>query len=64
MTQIHDGILNSFIIIFLNYFQGPISVQMQLEISVQHHFIVAGKNSDNLRAIMKKTGTEVISYHI
>lgn len=32
---------------------------MQLEISIQHHFIVAGKNSDNLREIMKNTGTEV-----
>lgn len=38
---------------------SPLSVQMQIEISTQHHYIVAGKNSDNLRAIMSITGTEV-----
>lgn len=35
---------------------------MQIEISKQHHFTVAGKNSDNVRAIMNSTGTEVLFY--
>lgn len=35
-------------------------VQMQIDIAVQNHFVVAGKSSENLRGIMKSTGTEII----
>lgn len=37
-----------------------IPVQMHLEISTQHHPIVLGKSSQNLREIMQRTGTKVI----
>lgn len=37
-----------------------IPVQMHLEISTQHHPIVLGKNSQNLRDIMQRTKTKII----
>lgn len=37
-----------------------IPVQMHLEISTQHHPIVVGKNSQNLREIMQRTNTKII----
>jgi protein bicaudal C len=37
-----------------------IPVQMHLEISTQHHPIVLGKNSQNLREIMQRTKTKII----
>lgn len=33
---------------------------MQLEISIQHHAIVVGRASTNLREIMNKTGTKIM----
>jgi protein bicaudal C len=41
-------------------FQSQISVQMQLEISTQHHPIVLGRASGNLREIMSRTGTQIM----
>lgn len=37
-----------------------IPVQMHLEISTQHHPIVLGKNSQNLREIMQRTNTKIM----
>lgn len=37
-----------------------IPVQMHLEISTQHHPIVLGKGSQNLREIMQRTSTKII----
>lgn len=34
---------------------------MQLEVSTQHHPIVLGRASSNLREIMSRTGTQVSS---
>ncbi|CAO1360776.1 unnamed protein product [Diamesa tonsa] len=39
---------------------GQILVNMHIEISTQHHAIVLGKSSHNLREIMARTGTKII----
>ncbi|XP_053675629.1 protein bicaudal C [Anopheles nili] len=39
---------------------SQIPVQMQLEISTQHHPIVLGRVSSNLRKIMDRTGTQIM----
>lgn len=39
---------------------NQIPVQMQLEISTQHHPIVLGRASSNLREIMSRTGTQIM----
>lgn len=39
---------------------NQIPVQMQLEISTQHHPIVLGRASGNLREIMSRTGTQIM----
>ncbi|XP_058125914.1 protein bicaudal C homolog 1-B [Anopheles ziemanni] len=39
---------------------NQIPVQMQLEISTQHHPIVLGRASSNLREIMNRTGTQIM----
>ncbi|XP_053696138.1 protein bicaudal C [Sabethes cyaneus] len=39
---------------------SQIPVQMQLEISTQHHPIVLGRASSNLREIMSRTGTQIM----
>ncbi|XP_050101510.1 protein bicaudal C [Anopheles aquasalis] len=39
---------------------NQIPVQMQLEISTQHHPIVLGRASSNLRDIMLRTGTQIM----
>lgn len=39
---------------------SQIPVQMQLEISIQHHPIVVGRMSSNLREIMNKTNTKIM----
>ncbi|XP_050076914.1 protein bicaudal C [Anopheles maculipalpis] len=39
---------------------SQIPVQMQLEISTQHHPIVLGRASCNLREIMNRTGTQIM----
>uniref|UniRef100_A0A182YDQ3 Uncharacterized protein n=1 Tax=Anopheles stephensi TaxID=30069 RepID=A0A182YDQ3_ANOST len=39
---------------------SQIPVQMQLEISTQHHPIVLGRASSNLREIMNRTGTQIM----
>lgn len=39
---------------------NQIPVQMQLEVSTQHHPIVLGRASSNLREIMSRTGTQIM----
>ncbi|EAA14677.4 AGAP009268-PA, partial [Anopheles gambiae str. PEST] len=39
---------------------SQIPVHMQLEISTQHHPIVLGRSSSNLREIMNRTGTQIM----
>uniref|UniRef100_A0A8D8G680 Protein bicaudal C n=3 Tax=Culex pipiens TaxID=7175 RepID=A0A8D8G680_CULPI len=39
---------------------NQIPVQMQLEVSTQHHPIVLGRASGNLREIMSRTGTQIM----
>lgn len=40
--------------------QSQIQVQMSMEISPQHHSIVLGKQSSNLKLIMQRTGTQIM----
>jgi protein bicaudal C len=40
--------------------QSQIQVHMTMEISPQHHSIVLGKNSNNLKQIMQRTSTEIM----
>lgn len=46
--------------LLLSLFQNEIPVQMSIEISPQHHFIVAGRNYSNLKEIMMVTGAQII----
>ncbi|XP_017885283.1 protein bicaudal C homolog 1 isoform X2 [Ceratina calcarata] len=39
---------------------SQIQVQMSMEISPQHHSIVLGKQSSNLKMIMQRTGTQIM----
>lgn len=41
-------------------FQSQIQVQMSMEISPQHHSIVLGKQSSNLKMIMTRTATQIM----
>ena len=40
--------------------QTQVQVHMTMEISPQHHSIVLGKNSNNLKQIMQRTSTEIM----
>jgi hypothetical protein len=40
--------------------QTQVQVQMTLEISPQHHSIVLGKNSNNLKQIRQRTSTQIM----
>lgn len=44
---------------FLQYFQSQTKVNLQLEISVQHHEFVKGKDFMELKDIMTQTKTTV-----
>lgn len=44
----------------LKILQSQIQVQMSVEISPQHHTIVLGKHSSNLKMIMHRTGTQIM----
>lgn len=45
---------------FLRFAQSQIQVQMSMEISPQHHSVVLGKQSSNLKMIMQRTGTQIM----
>lgn len=51
-----------FINILFAYFflQSQVQVQMSMEISPQHHSIVLGKQSSNLKMIMQRTATQIM----
>jgi protein bicaudal C len=40
--------------------QSQIQVQMSMEISPQHHSVVLGKQSNNLKSIMQRTATQIM----
>ncbi|XP_026321181.1 protein bicaudal C homolog 1 [Hyposmocoma kahamanoa] len=50
--------------LLMNYMCGPLAsqtkVQMMLEISPMHHSVVVGRGSEQLKVIMKGTGTQVM----
>jgi len=41
-------------------FQSQVVVQMSMEISPQHHPILLGKSSANLKLIMQRTSTQIL----